>query len=131
MHFKRRLRTSVNLEMTPIIDCVFLLLIFFMVTSSIIKDPGIQVNLPKASSSQSQPDKELVVTIRRDGALYLNEKQIERRDLFRTLRWLHREKKRDFLIVRGDEMIHYKKLVEVMDIARLAGIASVSLATRR
>lgn len=131
MRFKRRLNQRFNIEMTPIIDCVFLLLIFFMVTSSIIKDPGIQVKMPSAKSSEAQPDKDLIITIREDNALFLNEKQVAKENLYKTLRELNKQKKRDFLILRGDEKINYGVLIEVMDIARLAGIANVSLATRR
>jgi biopolymer transport protein ExbD len=131
MRFKRRFLQRVTIEMTPMIDCVFLLLIFFMVTSSIIRDPGIKVNLPRAQSAASQPDKDLVVTIHRNGDIFLNDRQVAKKELFQTLSWLKKTKQRDFLIVRGDEMIPYGNLVEVMDIARLAGIANVSLATRR
>lgn len=131
LHFKRRLAQSVKIDMTPIIDCVFLLLIFFMITSSIIKDPGIPVNLPAARSSDSQPDKDLVVTVKDDGSVYLNDKPIRKADLYVTLQTLRKQKGRDFLIVRGDKVIQYGVLVEIMDIARLAGIASVTLATKK
>ena len=131
MKFKTRFTSDVRVEMTPMIDVVFLLLIFFMVTSTFMKSPGIHVKLPKAKSSESQPDKDLVISIKKDGSIYLNEKKIAKRNLFQTLRWLNKSKKRDFLIVRGDKMINYGMLIEVMDIARIAGIANVSLATRR
>lgn len=131
MRFKRRFSQSVRIDMTPMIDAVFLLLIFFMITSSIIKDPGIPVNLPAAKSSDSQPDKDLVVTVKDDGRVFLNGKAIRKRHLYTTLRHLKRKKGRDFLIVRGDRVIKYGVLVEIMDIARLAGIASVTLATKR
>ena len=131
MRFKRRLTQNVKIDMTPMIDAVFLLLIFFMITSSIIKDPGIPVNLPSAKSSDSQPDKDLVVTVKSDGAVFLNGKSIRKRDLYKTLKMLRKQRGRDFLIVRGDQIIRYGVLVEIMDIARLAGIASVTLATKR
>ena len=131
MRFKRRLKANFSVEMTPMIDAVFLLLIFFMVTSSVIKDPGILVNLPRAQSSESQPDKELIVTIKEDSVVFVNEQQVARPELFAVLQRLQREHGRDVLIVRGDEVIPYKSLVEVMDTARLAGFVNVTLATRR
>ena len=92
MRFKKRLKANVRIDMTPMIDAVFLLLIFFMITSSIIKDPSININMPKAASSESQPDKDLVVTLSKDGALYLNETKILKKNLYRTLKYLHKKK---------------------------------------
>jgi biopolymer transport protein ExbD len=131
MRFKRRLKANFSVEMTPMIDAVFLLLIFFMVTSSVIKDPGILVNLPRAQSAESQPDKDLIITIKEDSMIYLNDEKVSRDQLFDTLKKLQAQHGRDFLIVRGDEVIPYKSLVEVMDTARLAGFVNVTLATRR
>lgn len=131
MKFRRKLQQKVGIDMTPMIDSVFLLLIFFMITSSIIKDQGIQVSLPHAKSSESQPDRDLVISISREGHIHLNEARVAKKDLYQKLRQLYKEVKRDFLIIRADEVIEYGVLVEVMDIARLAGIYNVSLSTRR
>jgi len=131
MRFKRRMQYKVGIDMTPMIDCVFLLLIFFMVSSSIIKDQGIQVNLPHAKSSESQPDRDLVISIGKAGNIFLNDVVVAKSDLYQTLRRVYKEQKRDFLIIRADELINYGVLVEVMDIARLAGIYNVSLSTKR
>ncbi|HOG63936.1 MAG TPA: biopolymer transporter ExbD [Spirochaetota bacterium] len=131
MKFKRRLQYRVGIDMTPMIDSVFLLLIFFMITSSIIKDQGIQVALPHAKSAESQPDRDLVISISREGAIFLNDAKVAKKDLYQKLRKVYKEAKRDFLIIRADEVIEYGVLVEVMDIARLAGIYNVSLSTKR
>jgi len=131
MRFKKRLKANVKIDMTPMIDAVFLLLIFFMITSSIIKDPSININMPKASSSESQPDKDLVVTLSKTGVLYLNETKILKKNLYRTLKYLHKKNGRNFLIIRADEGSDYGKVVNLLDIARLAGIENASLATRR
>ena len=131
MKFRRRLQQKVGIDMTPMIDSVFLLLIFFMIASSIIKDQGIQVTLPHAKSAESQPDRDLVISISREGVIYLNEVRVAKKDLYQKLRKLYKEVKRDFLIIRADEVIEYGVLVEVMDIARLAGIYNVSLSTKR
>ncbi len=63
--------------------------------------------------------------------MFINEQRVEKNELFGVLQKLQKEGGRDFLIVRGDEIIPYKSLVEVMDTARLAGFANVTLATRR
>jgi biopolymer transport protein ExbD len=133
MRFKRKLQQRVGIDMTPMIDCVFLLLIFFMFTSSIIvvQDQGIQVNLPHAKSSDAQPERDLVISIGSDNVLYLNDVRIEKRDLYDRLRQTYGQDGRNFVVIRADEVIEYGVLVEVMDIARLAGVYNVSLSTKR
>ena len=131
MRFKKRLKPSVRIDMTPMIDAVDLLLIFFMITSSIIKDPSININMPKAESSESQPDKDLVVTLGKTGELFLNETKILKKNLYRTLKYLHKKNGRNYLIIRADEGADYGKVVNLLDIARLAGIENAALATRR
>jgi len=136
MRFKKRLQQRVGIDMTPMIDCVFLLLIFFMFTSSIIidRDQGIQVTLPKAESGEAQPPRDLVLSIGHDNTLYLNDVRVEKHALYDTLRAeraAQRQAANDILIIRADEVIEYGVLVEVMDIARLAGVYNVSLSTKR
>jgi len=131
MRFKRKLRQRVGIDMTPMIDCVFLLLIFFMITSSIIRDQGIQVSLPHAKTSEAQPKRDLVLSISRDNALYLNDVRVPKSELQDRLREFSGQARGDALIIRADEIIEYGVLVEVMDIARMAGIYTVSLSTRR
>jgi biopolymer transport protein ExbD len=131
MHFKRKLRHQVGIDMTPMIDCVFLLLIFFMITSSIIRDQGIQVRLPRSDTSALLQSRDLVLSINRENEIYLDDLRIAKADLFDRLKREFAQAGRELLIIRADEVIEYGVLIEVMDIARRAGIYNVSLSTRR
>ena len=131
MRFKRKLRNRVGIDMTPMIDCVFLLLIFFMITSSIIRDQGIQVRLPRSDTSALLQSRDLVLSINRENEIYLDDLRIAKADLFDRLRREFTHNGRELLIIRADEVIEYGVLIEVMDIARRAGIYNVSLSTRR
>jgi len=131
MRFKRRLRNRVSIDMTPMIDCVFLLLIFFMITSSIIRDQGIQVRLPRSDTSALLQSRDLVLVINRENEIYLGDLRIPKNALPERLRQEFANNGRELLIIRADEVIEYGILIEVMDIARRAGIYNVSLSTRR
>ncbi|MDR2733972.1 MAG: biopolymer transporter ExbD [Spirochaetota bacterium] len=131
MHFKRKLRNQVGIDMTPMIDCVFLLLIFFMITSSIIREQGIQVRLPRSDTSALLQSRDLVLSINRENEIYLGDLHIAKNDLFDRLRQEFAQPGRELLIIRADTLIEYGILIEVMDIARRAGIYNVSLSTRR
>jgi biopolymer transport protein ExbD len=131
MRFRRKLRHRVGVDMTPMIDCVFLLLIFFMITSSIIRDQGIQVRLPRAETSALLQSRDLVLSINKENEIYLNDYRIAKADLFDRLRRELAQTGRDLLIIRADAFIEYGVLIEVMDIARRAGIYNVSLSTKR
>ena len=136
MRFRRKLRQRVGIDMTPMIDCVFLLLIFFMLTSPLvlgehIRAHGIEVDLPEAKTSESQAAQELVLSISRENEFYVNDLPVAKDALREQLMLAYRQAEQDFLIIRADKGIEYGVLIEIMDIARLAGIYSVSLSTRR
>jgi len=137
MRFRRKLRQRVGIDMTPMIDCVFLILIFFMLTSPLIlgdqgvRGQGIQLTLPQAKSAEAQPSHDVVLSIGRDNAVYLNDVRVAKEDLYDQLRRVYSQSRQALLVIRADEIIEYGVLVEVMDIARLAGIYNVSLSTKR
>jgi biopolymer transport protein ExbD len=137
MRFRRKMRQRVSIDMTPMIDCVFLILIFFMLTSPLIlgeqgvRGQGIQVSLPQARSADAQPNHDIVISISRDNVVHLNDVRVDKEALYDQLRRVYSQARQDLLVIRADEIIEYGVLVEVMDIARLAGIYNVSLSTKR
>ena len=118
-------------DLTPMIDIVFLLIIFFMVSSTFIKSRGIKVKLPGASSAQSEKSNQLVVTIKKDGEVYLNDVPVQIRSLEKKLRQEREKTPENTLIIRGDRSVPYEKMIEIMDIAKIAGLEKISLATTR
>ena len=131
MKFKRRPLRRVLFDMTPMIDIVFLLIIFFMVTSTFIQNRGIKVNLPKSTTSQSETKNFLIVTIGRTGRLFLNQNAVTERELGIQLKAKSIEMAADTVIIKGDESVPYAKMVRVMDIAKMAGLSRISLSTDR
>lgn len=129
--FKRRLAVQSGVNMTAMIDVLLVLIIFFMVSSTLIKSRGIQVNVPESRSAESETRNLLVVSIKRTGELYLNDEPVEASRLGALLRKRSQELGQDVVIIKGDQQIPYAKMVEVMDLAKMAGMKKISLDTKR
>ena len=131
MRFKFRKATPVKAEfdMTPLIDCVFNLLLFFMLTSSYIIQPGIRINLPKALTSETIHDTSLVVTVTQDNLMMLNENAVTLEDL--AVRFEKAAKDNVPLLIRADRNASLGKVVEIWDLCRDVGLTKVNIATIR
>ncbi|MEJ2528889.1 MAG: biopolymer transporter ExbD [Gammaproteobacteria bacterium] len=132
MGSERRRRSNVVLNLTPLIDIVFLLLVFFMLTAHFIQDQAIDITLPKANSSKPiEKDEYVEIVLTPQGELMLDGKTVAEADLEETLRGaLHAPGKR-FVRLRGDQESHFGKAVLVMDAARKAGAESLDILTER
>ena len=131
MHFERPERHDIGLDMTPIIDVVFNLLIFFALSFNFGITPGIQVKLPAAKGDVLKHEKkEVIVVVKKDGSIYLEQKKIILSDLLLEFRNVFRTNPDISLIIQGDEEALYGKVVRIMDFAKRAGITKLAVATR-
>jgi biopolymer transport protein ExbD len=120
-----------RMDSTPMADFVFLLLIFFLLSSSFILPTGIPVNPPKSDSSVTTKDQPVVVTITRDGVTYVDEERVATAELATALGVRLSGAVSKSVVVRGDETVSLGRLVEVMDMARQAGADKLAIATER
>ena len=118
---------SAQFDITPLIDCMFNLLLFFMLTSNFILMPGIRINLPKALTSEAIPEKGMVVTVTQDNLIYLNERAVTLADLAKRLEQAAAQDQP--LLIRADRQAEIGKVVEVWDLCRDIGIKRVNIAT--
>jgi len=131
MRFKRRLATRTNVDLIPLIDVVFQLVVFFMVTSTFILTPGISLVLPKSTTSEPVAMTKLVVTIVSEEEIYLNKEPYTLQGLNEVLTELS-EVERDAvktLVIEGDSTVSYSLMVKVLDVLRLNGFKGVNLRT--
>lgn len=128
MKFKRRtfLQTG-QLDIAPLIDVVFLLLIFFMLTSSFIFQPGIKINLPNALTSEVIQRENLIIVITEDNALYINERRINEEELSSRLKIAAREVKP--ILIKADRKASLGRVVEIWDLCRVEGVQKINIAT--
>ena len=129
MKFKKSITTKNSIDITPMVDIVFLLIIFFMVSTTFVKTSGIKINLPEAVSSDSQPKNDIILSVNTKGEIFVGDKKVRLGSLGNVLKKRKLKKDSGVLIIRGDENIKYRTLVEVMDIAKMTGIEKISLAT--
>ena len=129
MEFDRRKKLRTQLNIAPLIDVVFLLLIFFMLSSQFISRPGIKVTLPGASTAKLHPGEDIVVSITEDEGLYLNEEEVTLENLLDKLKAKVAESEEKMVIVRADGKIDLGLAVKVMDIAREADAQGLVIST--
>ncbi len=132
MRFERRLKTRTNIELIPLIDVVFQLLVFFMVSSTFILTPGISLILPRSTTSEPVVMTKLVMTVLSKDEIYLNKEKYDIEGLDRRLSELTEEEKEEIktVVVEGDERVSYSLLVEVLDVLRMNGFKGINLKTR-
>jgi biopolymer transport protein ExbD len=130
MELKRQLLRKVNIDITPLIDVVFLLLIFLMVSSTFAEQPGIRITLPSAKTASSERIEDLVLTITEDGRIFLNDKLMGHKTLARELKRAVQESPQKNLILRADRTVDHGEVVKVMDLARKSGIKRLVVGTR-
>ncbi|MES9846156.1 MAG: biopolymer transporter ExbD [Candidatus Sedimenticola sp. PURPLELP] len=131
MGYERR-RSSTVLNLTPLIDIVFLLLVFFMLTAHFIQEERIDIELPAASSSATDDDDQFIdVVLLPDGKLIVDGLEITEDKLTDTLRGaLHAPGKR-YVRLRGDRAAQFGNAVTIIDAARSAGAESLDIVTER
>jgi biopolymer transport protein ExbD len=126
---KNKKNPSPLIDMTPIIDVVFQLLIFFMLTSTFIKASAINVDLPKSKTSDVQPVREAVITIYKNGNITFNDKPVTLEEISAILKKIQQNNEDAVVVIQSDKSVSYGLVIQVMDIVRIAGVKKLSLAT--
>lgn len=131
IHRKKRSRYTVNTPLTALIDIVFLLLIYFLLTTNFMVDEGIKIKLPQAKASAPQTEETITVYVDRDGRSYLNNQEVDIGNLFTRLKKMIGGQENKLVVVRADGAVILNKAVKVMDIAKAAGAGRLCLATEK
>ena len=128
MRFKRKvLLETGRLDIAPLVDVIFLLLIFFMLTSSFIFQPGIKINLPKALTSEVIHKENLIIVLTEDNSIYVNERLISEDELYSRLKVAAQESKP--ILIKADRSASMGRVVEIWDMCRAEGVQKISIAT--
>ncbi len=132
MQFRRRLKPQVNVNLVPMIDVVFQLVIFFMVSSTFILTPGISIIFPSSTTSEPVVMSRLVVTVVSREEVYFNKEKYGIRELDEKLSSITEEERSDIktVVLEGDRGISYSLLIEVLDLLRRNGFKGINLRTR-
>jgi biopolymer transport protein ExbD len=117
-----------EVNLTPMLDVVFIMLIFFIVTASFVKEAGIDVNRPNAATAERKEKGNILVAISEDNQIWIDRRQVDPRALRANIERMHAENPNGAVVIQADEESKNKLLVLVMDAARSAGVKNVSIA---
>ena len=124
-------QNSSLLDITPIVDTVFNLLIFFALSLNFISTPGIRVDLPKSTAKEiAQDKKDLRVVMTSSNQLYINEKPVDLNGLRTRFRKAAESDRETQILIQADQQVAHGKVVEVMDIARSLGLRRLAIVTQ-
>ena len=133
MNFRHRKKRNLEISITPMIDVVFLLLIFFMVTTTFNKNTALQITLPESGSKELAPRKLLVLSIDSKSQYYLNEQPLadnKLSTLTHSLASVFKDKEQA-LVINADALAPYQAVVNALDIAGRVGFVQITFATQQ
>ncbi|UCE76660.1 MAG: biopolymer transporter ExbD [Gammaproteobacteria bacterium] len=119
---------DIDLNITPMLDIVFIILIFFVVATSFVKESGVDVSRPGAHSSERKERGNIMVAITADNAIWIDKREVDIRAVRASIERLHAENPEGAVVIQADENSRTGLLVQVIDQARLAGVSDVSVA---
>ena len=126
------IRMIKDINITPFTDVCLVLLIIFMVTASALtKESNLRMNLPKASTAEAPLSASVTVRITSDQQIYVNDDLVTEATLKPKLKWLRDTVRTDLLVIKADEGIPYRLVIETIDFARQVGLDKIALATRQ
>ncbi len=120
-----------GIDLTPLMDIVFIMLIFFIVTTSFVKESGVDVNRPTANTSERQERGNILIAITADGEVWIDKRRVDVRAVRANVERFKAENPEAAVVIQADRDSKNGLLVQVMDQVRLAGVSNISIAATR
>ena len=122
---------KIALNITPLIDVLFILIIFFTVSSTFLEQPGIELKLPDAESSQTHTAQKVIIYIDKNETIYLNDEQVNINILVEYVQAKLAEQKEKNVVLRADTEVDYGVIINIMDLLRKKGIYKIIISTEK
>lgn len=119
-----------EINLTPMLDVVFIMLIFFIVTTSFVKEAGVEVNQPSAETTQRQDKNNILIAITPTGEIWIDKQQVDVRAVRANVQRLRAQSPDSAVVIQADTEARTGILVKVMDQVRLAGVENVAIAAQ-
>jgi len=130
LDFERRKKPESDLNMTPLIDMVFLLLIFFVLSSHFVSNRGFNIKLPESKHAPSQKQDKNIIFIKEDGDIFLNDVKVQLSNLAESLKVSINKTGSRMVVIKADEKVDLGLAVKVMDAAKQAEAQNLVIATQ-
>lgn len=131
MEFERWRHNHSHMNIAPLVDVVFLLLLFFMLTSHLMQEPAIKIKLPQSKTAEAQKDAIKSIYISKEGNIYFMDRIVDLNKLQVAIKEGVKDIQTDFLRIKADRDADVGTLVSVIDEVRLAGVRNYSIVTER
>ena len=128
---QHRHKEETEINLTPMLDVVFIMLIFFIVTTSFVKETGIEVNRPSAKSSEQKGKANILIAIKNNNEIWIDKRMVDIRSVRANIERLKALNSQNSVVIQSDLDSKTGTLVKVMDQIRLAGIFNISISTLR
>ncbi len=130
MRLQERPRRRAAINITSLIDVIFMLLLFFMISSTFLEQPGIKLELPAAKAEAVGEPQEYVLTVDRQGALFLNRRPLDLESLEGAIREALPRMQDAALVLKADQAVSHGLVVRVMDLAKRGGVRKLVIGTK-
>ncbi|MCS6983723.1 MAG: biopolymer transporter ExbD [Leptospiraceae bacterium] len=131
MKVRPRLQLRAGIELAPFVDVLFLLITYFLINTTLERNPAIKIQLPKSSTAQVETQQNIVIYVQKNDRIFLNEKPVSLTDLPAELTRIVKDKDKDHIVIKGDREVSYQSIITIMDYVNQAGITHFNLATVR
>lgn len=128
---RKKNRYQIQTPLTSLIDIVFMLLIYFLLTTNFMVDEGINIKLPQAKAAAPQTQQEITVHVDRDGRAFILDREVPLDQLFKELKRQIGGEADRLVVIKADRAVILNKAVKVMDLAKAAGAGRLCLATEK
>ncbi|MCH7742044.1 MAG: biopolymer transporter ExbD [Proteobacteria bacterium] len=118
-------------DLTPMLDVVFILLIFFIVTSTFIKETGIEINRPDTQTAEMKKTVSLLVAVGADNSIWIDKKRVDIRNVRPMMEKLHAENPKGGLVIQADSASKVENVLAIMESARAIGIIQIAIASEQ
>ena len=119
-----------EINITPMLDVVFIMLIFFIVTASFVKESGIEVNRPDAQTAELKEKANILIAITANNQIFVDRRRVDPRAVRANIERLHAENPQGTVVIQADKESKTETLIQVMDASRQAGVFDVAIAAR-
>ena len=120
-----------TIDLTPMLDVVFIMLIFFIVTASFIKEAGIEINRPEATTALLKKNANILIAVSSSNEVWIDKNRIDIRAVKGTVERLHAENPKGAVVIQADDEANIETLTKVAQAAREAGVVDVSVSTEK
>ena len=117
-----------GIDLAPMLDFVLNLLIFFIITTSFVKEAGVTVTRPEAETAESRDNGNILIAIRPNGDVWMDKRRVDLREIRGMIEQLHAERPDDTVVIIADQASQTGTLTQVMDQVKLGGVSDVSIA---